>query len=101
MTSVPAAPPTVEEPIGARSALTVSSYERTATLVIALLVGFGTLFFGLAVIFFSNKFGAAPVEPIEFVPMEATSPTANGGVGTDPEPPGVEDGSDLAEPAVQ
>lgn len=81
-----------------QSALTVSSYERSATLVISLLVIFGTMFGGLAMIFFADKFNREEVVAIEFVPMEATSPTGNGGFGTDPEPPGVEDGSELAEP---
>jgi hypothetical protein len=70
-------------------------------MVIALLVVFGTLFVGLAIVFFSNKFGGKTVEPIAFVPMEASSPNANGGIGTDPEPPGVEDAPDLSEPALQ
>jgi hypothetical protein len=102
MATVTATPPPVEAPEAVRSPLTVSTYERTATMVIALLVVFGTLFVGLAIIFFSNKFGGAPVEPLEFVPMEGGgSPTANGGVGTDPEPPGVPDAPDLSEPGLQ
>jgi hypothetical protein len=92
--------PNAEQPTNARdkSALKVSSYEQTATLVISLLVIFGTMFGGLAMVFFADKFHSEKVVAIEFVPMEATSPTANGGFGTDPEPPGVEDGSELAEP---
>lgn len=95
-----APPPSTEQPTKARekSALKVSSYEQTATLVISLLVIFGTMFGGLAMVFFADKFGREKVVAIEFVPMEATSPTANGGFGTDPAPPGVEDGSELAEP---
>lgn len=95
-----APPPSTEQPTNARekSALKVSSYEQTATLVISLLVIFGTMFGGLAMVFFADKFGREKVVAIEFVPMEATSPTANGGFGTDPDPPGVEEGSELAEP---
>jgi hypothetical protein len=95
-----APPPNAEQPKNAHeeSALKVSSYEQTATLVISLLVIFGTMFGGLAMVFFADKFGREKVVAIEFVPMEATSPTANGGFGTDPDPPGVEDGSELAEP---
>jgi hypothetical protein len=95
-----APPPNAEQPTSARdkSALKVSSYEQTATLVISLLVIFGTMFGGLAMVFFADKFHSEKVVAIEFVPMEATSPTGNGGFGTDPEPPGVEEGSELAEP---
>ena len=93
-------PPTSGQPTGAneKSALKVSSYEQAATLVVTLLVIFGTMFGGLAMLFFADKFGREVVEPIAFVPMEATSPTGNNGFGTDPEPPGVEEGSELAEP---
>jgi hypothetical protein len=70
-------------------------------MVVALLVVFGTLFVGLAIVFFSDKFGGKTFEPIAFVPMEASSPHASGGVGDDPEPPGVEDAPDLSEPALQ
>jgi hypothetical protein len=105
MASAPPAPPpsaTDDAPLTGRNPLKVSRYERTATLVIALLVVVGTLFLGLAIIFFSNKLGGPAVEPIAFVPMEGGgSPTANGGTGTDPEPPGVEDAPDLSEPALQ
>ncbi len=102
MASAPPLPSTADAPATDRNALKVSTYERTATMVTALLVVFGTLFLGLAIIFFSNKFGGDAVQPIEFVPMEGGgSPTANGGTGTDPEPPGVEDAPDLSEPALQ
>ena len=84
-----------------RSPLTVSRYEQAATLVIALLVIFGTMSAGLSIIFFANKFGSDPIEPIAFVPMEASSPSGNGGIGDDPEPPGVEDAPELSEPALQ
>lgn len=95
-----APPPPAEQPTKAnkKGLLKVSSYEQAATMVISLLVIFGTMFGGLAMIFFADKFHSEEVVAIEFVPMEATSPTGNGGFGTDPEPPGVEDGSELAEP---
>src|SRR5687767_2164856 len=101
MATIPSVSSSVETSVGGRSALSVSSYERTATMVVAMLVVFGTLFVGLAIVFFSNKFGGKTVEPIAFVPMEASSPNASGGVGDDPEPPGVEDAPDLSEPALQ
>ena len=80
MASAPPLPSTADAPATDRNALKVSTYERTATMVTALLVVFGTLFLGLAIIFFSNKFGGDAVQPIEFVPMEGGgSPTANNG----------------------
>lgn len=82
-----------------RSTLTVSSYDQTATLVLALLVVFGTLALILAMIFFADKF-QRPVKAIAFVPMEASSPTGNGGVSDDPEPPGVEDAPEDSEPGI-
>lgn len=91
-----APPPNAEQ--STKGALKISSYEQAATLVISLLVIFGTMFGGLAMIFFADKFNREEVVEIAFVPMEATSPTGNGGFGTDPEPPGVESGSELAEP---
>jgi hypothetical protein len=101
-----APPPAPEQPAKAsekaeKAALKVSSYEQAATLVITLLVIFGTSFGGLAMIFFADKFNREEVVAIEYVPMEATSPTANGGFGTDPDPPGVEDGSELEEPNLE
>jgi hypothetical protein len=86
-------------PIG--SSLTVSSYERAATLVISMLVIFGTLFGALAMVFFADKFSAEVIEPISFVPMEASSPSGNGGISDDPDPPGVEDAPELSEPGLQ
>ena len=80
--------------------LNVSTYDRTATLIIAALVFFGALVIALGMIFFADKFHSEPLRPIAIVPVEATSPTANGGVGTDPEPPGVEDAPELAEPQL-
>lgn len=85
----------------ARNPLVVSSYERTATIVISSLVVFGTVFGGLSMVFFADKFGGDVVEPIEFVPMEASSPSGNGGISDDPNPPGVEDAPELSEPGLQ
>ena len=42
----------------------------------------------------------ADVQPIAFVPVEASSPSGNGGVSDDPEPPGVEDAPELSERAA-
>jgi hypothetical protein len=85
-----------------RSRLSVDSFDRTATLILALLVTIGTVVAILAVIFFANKFGRrTTAPPIAVVAMEATSPTGNGGLGTDPDPPGVPDAPELSEPALQ
>lgn len=79
--------------------LTVNAYDRTASLLIALLVMVGCSVAGLAVVFFTNKF-VHTVEPIPVVPVEATSPSGNLGASDDPEPPGAEDAPDLSEPQV-
>jgi len=100
MATVPSITPPGEAPGRARNALSVSTYDRTATMVLALLVIFGTLVLGLMVIFFANKFNKE-VETIAFVPVEASSPNANGGIADDPEPPGVEDAPELSEPGLQ
>lgn len=84
----------------AHGQLTVNSFDRTATVVLALLVMAGTTVASLALIFFSNKF-ETKVEAIAFVPVEATSPTGNGGYGTDPGLPGVPDAPELSEPGLQ
>jgi hypothetical protein len=88
------------QPNGPRYQLTVNSYDRASTIVIALLVMVGVVVLGLAVVFFSNKFSTT-IEPIAFVPVEASSPNANQGLAQDPEPPGAEDAPELAEPQLQ
>lgn len=80
--------------------LSVNAYDRTATMIIASLVVLGTTVTALGFIFFANKMAKPVIKPIAFVPVEATSPTANGGIGTDPEPPGMEEVSELAEPQL-
>jgi hypothetical protein len=69
--------------------LSVNRYDRAATIV-------GSL----SVIFFANKF-TSTIEPIAFVPVEASSPTGNQGFADQPEPPGAEEASELAEPQLQ
>ena len=80
--------------------LTVSAYDRTATTLIALLFLAATIVAALSAIFFADKFAKPVVKPIAFAPVEATSPTANGGFGTDPDPPGAVDAADLSEPQL-
>jgi hypothetical protein len=79
--------------------LSVSAFDRAATLVVTLLVTVGAIVGMLSLVFFANKFRSTPT-PISLVPMEATSPTGNGGLGTDPEPPGVPDAPELSDPQV-
>lgn len=83
-----------------RYRLQVNTYDRTATLLIALLVMIGLAVLGLSIVFFANKF-ATRIDPIQVVPVEATSATANQGLAEEPDPPGVEEAPDLAEPQLQ
>ena len=80
--------------------LTVNSYDRTASLIVALLVLVGCTVLGMAVVFFTGKF-VRTIEPIPVVPVEATSPNANQGLAEEPDPPGIEDAPDLSEPQLQ
>lgn len=89
-----AAPPTAK-----KHQLTISAYDRTATIIIALLIVVGTLVGCLSLIFFANK-NTITVPPIAVMPMEATSPTGNQGVSDEPDPPGSEEASELLDPQV-
>ena len=80
--------------------LTVSSYDRTASMIIALLVIVGCAVTGMAVVFFTGKF-VRTIEPIPVVPVEATSPNANQGMAQEPDPPGAEDAPELSEPQLE
>ena len=80
--------------------LTVNTYDRTATLLIALLIMVGTAVTGLLVVFFATR-QFPTIEPIPVVPVEATSPNANQGLAQEPDPPGAEDAPDLTEPQLQ
>lgn len=83
-----------------RYRLKVSAYDRTATLLITLLIMVGLAVAGLVIVFFADKF-IITVEPIPVVPVEATSPNANQGFAEEPDPPGAEDAPELSEPAVE
>ena len=80
--------------------LTVNSYDRTATMVIALLVLVGMTVLCLLIIYFAKK-TFPPIQPVGFVPVEASSPNANQGLSDEPDPPGAEDAPDLTEPQLQ
>jgi hypothetical protein len=100
MASAPAANPPSPQSSERRYRLAVNSYDRAATIVLASLMMVGTAVVSLGVVFFANKF-TSTVEPIAFVPVEASSPTGNQGFAEDPEPPGVEEASELAEPQLE
>ncbi len=95
--SASSADPVVEDP---HRQLSVNTFDRTTTVVLALLVMATTTVVSLGLLFFSNKF-EKKVQAIDFVPVEATSPTGNGGYGTDPGLPGVADAPELSEPGLQ
>ncbi|MEO2048142.1 MAG: hypothetical protein ABGX16_16435 [Pirellulales bacterium] len=80
--------------------LTVNAYDRTATLLVALLVIVSIAVLGLVIVFFASTI-VVTIEPIPVVPVEAISSSANQGLALDPEPPGVEEAPDLAEPQLQ
>ena len=82
-----------------RYQLTVNTYDRTATLLIALLILIGAAVSGLLVVFFATR-QFPTIEPIPVVPVEATSPNANQGLADEPDPPGIEDAPDLSEPQL-
>jgi hypothetical protein len=100
MTTIPPAnsPPIVDKRPSYQ--LTVNSYDRTASLIVALLVLVGCAVLGLAVVFFTGKF-TRTIEPIPIVPTEASSPSANQGIAEEPDPPGAEDAPELIEPQLQ
>ena len=99
MAAIPTAAPH-DESEAPGSALQVNTYDRTATMILALLVMAGTAVFCLSMIFFANKF-ESKVQAIALVPVEATSPGGNQGYGTDPGPPGIADAPELSEPGLQ
>lgn len=98
--SAPSAAPTAEDARSEQAAkLSVSPYDRAATLIVTSLVTVGATVGCLALIFFANKYASTPT-PLVIVPVEATSPTGNGGASTDPEPPGSPDAPELSEPQL-
>jgi hypothetical protein len=100
---MPVTPPPATTPTSARKKryqLTVSAYDRTATLLITLLILVGCAVLALVIVFFASKL-ITTVEPIPVVPVEATSPNANQGFAEEPDPPGAEDAPELSEPAVE
>lgn len=100
MASAPTANQPAAQQTGSRYELSVNSYDRASTMVLALLVLIGAGVASLAVVFFSNKFSTT-IEPIAFVPVEASSPNANQGLAQDPEPPGAQDAPELTEPQLE
>ncbi len=97
-----AIPPADASPSGMKRnyQLTVNSYDRTATLLISLLIMVGVGVSGLLVVFFATRSFPITV-PSLVVPVEASSPNANQGIANEPDPPGAEDAPDLTEPQLQ
>jgi len=83
-----------------RYQLTVNSYDRTATLILALLAIVGFAVLCLLVIYFAKKTFPS-IEPIPIVHQEATSRNANQGLADEPDPPGAEDAPELTDPQLQ
>jgi hypothetical protein len=80
--------------------LTVNNYDRTATLLLALLLLVGFSVLGLVVVFFTSR-TFPTIEPVPVVPVEASSATANQGLATEPDQPGEDEAPDLTEPQLQ
>ena len=80
--------------------LSVNTYDRTATLIIALLILVGLTVTGLMIVFFADKLSPR-VQPIPVVPVEATSANANQGLAAEPDPPGAEEAEQLEDPQLQ
>ncbi|MDZ4658033.1 MAG: hypothetical protein SH868_10700 [Bythopirellula sp.] len=85
---------------GKQYQLTVNAYDRTATMIIALLILVAFIVLGLGIVFFADKM-AVTVEPIPVVPVEAISTTANQGLAEEPDPPGLEDAPELIDPQLE
>lgn len=102
MATAPTLTPATEEQQGAapRYELSVNAFDRTATMIIALLILLGVGVATLGIVFFSNKFNTT-IEPIAVVPVEASSPTGNQGFADEPEPPGAEEAPELTEPQLE
>ncbi|QEG35586.1 hypothetical protein [Bythopirellula goksoeyrii] len=93
-------PDAKKAPSGKKYQLTVNSYDRTATLIIALLILVGFTVLGLMIVFFADKMHTS-VQPIPVVPVEATSANANQGLAAEPDPPGSEEAEELEDPQLE
>ncbi|TWU27252.1 hypothetical protein [Bythopirellula polymerisocia] len=85
---------------GKKYQLSVNTYDRTATMIIALLILVGFAVLGLMIVFFADKFKSS-VQPIPVVPVEATSANANQGLAAEPDPPGSEEAEELEDPQLE
>lgn len=83
--------------------LTVNSYDRYSSVLIALLVIVGALVSGLVFLWYMTHFKFRSDIAIKFKPVEFASRPADAamGVARDLEPPGVEDAPELTEPKLQ
>ncbi len=84
-----------------RYRLTVNSYDRTASLLVSLLVMVATVFLSLFIVFLFRTF----TPQIDAKPFELFDPGPPGdapkGYADEPEPPGLEDAPELEEPMLQ
>lgn len=82
--------------------LTVSSYDRGASLLIALLVTVGVGVGALIIIWYANHLNRRTVPPF-LLPVNPASRPADAAMGLkeDPEPPGIEDAPELTEPQLR
>lgn len=99
MSSQPLADAFSPQARGKKYQLSVNAYDRTATLIIALLILVGFTVLCLSIVFFAHR-TKVTVPPVAVMPMEATSPTGNQGLADEPDPPGVEEASNLIDPQV-
>jgi hypothetical protein len=80
--------------------LAVNSYDRVASLLVALLIMIGAVVAGLVIVYFARTLSANQVA-IPVQPVSAARPSdAALGLKRDLEPPGMEDVSDLIEPQL-
>lgn len=100
MPTSPTSPVVEKVQRGKKYQLTVNTYDRTATLIIALLILVGFTVLGLMIVFFADKMSTS-VQPIPVVPVEATSANANQGLAAEPDPPGSEEAEELEDPQLQ
>jgi hypothetical protein len=85
-----------------RYQLAVTTYDRAASLLIALLILVGITVACLLVVYFTTQFFARPkAVPVTFAEVGGRPADAALGLGRELEPPGAEDVSELLEPQVQ
>lgn len=85
-----------------RYALAVSTYDRVASSILALILLVGASVLVLAVIVYTSRiFARQAAIPVTLTQVGGGSATPNTGIGRDPEPMGVEDGLELPQPQLE